>query len=171
MTDTKRYVGESSFRNDARKVKVRLWDSKNKVMIYYAKESKGIRVGPGKQDGEIIFGYDASQGVNLNRPLEASWSTGFRDKNKKEIYEDDVVNYLMDNKCESCYSSTPVRVVGKITFSEMDAGYKVTTYPHIVYSGLDQTVSEKNVEIMGNIHENPKLLDRYEKKPQKKYDK
>lgn len=75
--------------------------------------------------------------------------TGLKDKNGKEIYEGDIVNYRMIDEDEICEVFWDAGTV-KMKFRESDGfqGYSINT----------EDVS-KRVSIVGNIYENPELIE------------
>jgi len=82
------------------------------------------------------------EGSSLERlnDLEIMQYTGLKDKNGKEIYEGDVV--------ESPFTGDPVQVVWCGAFAQFTFG------------GAEFNVesSPNNIEVIGNIYENPELI-------------
>lgn len=70
--------------------------------------------------------------------------TGLKDKNGKEIYEEDVVKYQVAN--------SDIHSLGKVYFNESNATFKVDYYTF-------DKVYKTNLEIIGNVFENPELLE------------
>lgn len=70
--------------------------------------------------------------------------TGLKDKNGKDIYESDIlaVSFLMNRPCPVVFKS------GAFRFKDKDDCY-------LIYSPNYQ----ESIEIIGNIHENPELLE------------
>ena len=71
--------------------------------------------------------------------------TGLKDMNGKEIYEGDIIQYVFEGKVKkSCVSFTDGRQL--LPFYDSYAG------DGLVYDYM------KEIEVIGNIYENPKLL-------------
>lgn len=69
--------------------------------------------------------------------------TGLKDKNGKEIYEGDIVEYDWYIRNDKSY-----KVKERVVFDDMGARL-----------GNDRIRNCSNVEVIGNIHENPDLLE------------
>lgn len=74
--------------------------------------------------------------------------TGLKDKNGKEIYENDIVKITRSYG----YGFLPKGAKAKIVFDEKELCYKLQG------QGEFRLTSKKEVEIIGNAHENPELL-------------
>lgn len=81
--------------------------------------------------------------------------TGLNDENGKEIYEGDIVRYSLDDRKD----------VGYIGFHTRSASFRVIAEHTDFGIGNRGELHELNLEVIGNIHDNPELLKgkRYEK--------
>ena len=112
-----------------REIKFRAWDKKEKKMIF-----------DGLED-ETIFSFPYR---DLSNNLILMQFTGLLDKNGKEIYEGDIVNY--DNKSFHNGLNGLVEWVG--------SGFYIAK--HIPIFKIVEKF--KDFEVIGNIYENPELL-------------
>lgn len=124
-----------------RKIKFRAWDEQRKTMY----------------NGEALDVYDylvagLSNGAMFIAAYDPEWRelpimqfTGLRDKNDKEIYEGDIVKFL--------YNSTPqTEYKGTVKWDNDGLSWS--------FSGLlIEPTPRKTMEIIGNIYENPELLE------------
>ena len=77
--------------------------------------------------------------------------TGLKDKNKKEIFEGDVVNYVYDT-----YKGED-NIKGEIVF--FDGQYGIDAGDQLI--GIRNVQDWEAIEVIGNIYSNPELLVQY----------
>lgn len=133
-----------------REIKFRVWDEPVKEMYYdpiIAKTDRDMRL------SEIF-----------NRLSKDGWVwmqyTGLKDKNGKEIYKGDIVT-------DHSKRSTSIREVnGEVIFFEDYGGYAIAIYSddykERYIHRLDSYGAEvifKEWEVIGNIYENPNLIE------------
>ena len=116
-----------------REIKFRAWDKKNK-RIYEVWELTL------EEDGSVdilrMWGMKGRQMFKLGEEIELMQYTGLKDKNGKEIYEGDIV-----------------KTNNKRIFS--------IEIPDIFYKLADGSwMTETDFGVIGNIYENPELLER-----------
>lgn len=122
-----------------REIKFRVWDINNKEMrsvdLYWFEE-EGIREIP----GDMQYMYVVMQFTNL------------RDVNGKEIWEDDIVRWKIDPESE-----LPANYV------KAAVGYKRGCWYAVVRMHILGTIERsRRIEVIGNIYENPELLEQDE---------
>ena len=71
--------------------------------------------------------------------------TGIKDKNGKEIYEGDIV------RCNSGFYEGGVGVITYVS-ADNEPGF------FIVFANYETEVDFNNIEVIGNIYENPELI-------------
>jgi uncharacterized phage protein (TIGR01671 family) len=103
----------------------------------------------------IIISYSTDYGAGGNRSVTSDdyileQYTGMRDCYGKEIYEGDIVKVIRNNEGESDYFTTDIETVLEPSWMELEP----------IYSGGEDTWWEiESLEVIGNIHENPELLE------------
>lgn len=124
-----------------RKIKFRAWDIKSK-------KYRGLG------NVQDLFTIRSDGHVNEDYILEQF--TGLKDRNGNEIYDGSVVKYKSSTK----YGSDNERLsyVGEIQYwvGQMGIGFRYKSGNHTM---MLKTGHGFNMEIIGNIHENPELLN------------
>ena len=132
-----------------REIKFRAWDKKDKIMykenalslvIHFNGELNSFD----GETGEIV-------GTEYTRKMELMQYTGLKDKNGIKIYEGDIVNCI---EYECC---------GYIGWNDSEAGFYLNVLmedgryeEEQLYDYVDE------LEVIGNIYENPELLNKEE---------
>lgn len=130
-----------------RDIKFRVWDIINKRILNY---------------GEIMHlpMWEVFPGTPEQRAFNVMQYTGLKDKHGKEIYEGDVVKYTL----KSYYNKTVTEMIPVTWGSYSDGGEYVDNVEcwMIRYKSLSDICDNKynqSVEVIGNIYENPELLE------------
>ena len=126
------------------KPKFRVWTEEGKVMYY--------DVYPFKDD-TLLLSYDeiAFDEVPASDFILMQ-STGLKDKNDNEIFEGDIVRYKAG--CNT--------VTEEVAYDKNFAGFGVRdAYTDIIFTFLQlaDVVDLISLEVVGNIYENPELLE------------
>ena len=136
-----------------REIKFRAWDNKKKKWLlgYNYKELGGFSL-----TGELVLLGEWSAVIDRFLPpfckdgykfddLKIMQYTGLKDKNGKEIYEGDIVY---------CHNTKNTYVVERKVFEGYEGALCV---------GYEfETAHQENLEVIGNIYENPELLKEYD---------
>ena len=135
-----------------REIKFRAWDKKDKVMVDVA----SINFWPNGVLSVLEDSYDAEQ--QFADCYELMQFTGLHDKNRQEIYESDILRVTTGEDGES-YIAT-VKWFGDEDYPAFDLegvpaawNYDANVLATIFQSGVE------TCEVIGNVHENPELLE------------
>ena len=139
-----------------REIKFRVWDKETKKMFDVThlqldvNNAKPTFVAFDEQPAASMGYWDTFENMD---EIELLQYTGFKDKNGKEIYDGHIVSvkYLYDKR-------TTDRA--QVVWREDKASFGLKSLKGLtneVYE-LYQVTAEHNLEIIGNIYENPELL-------------
>lgn len=128
----------------SRTIGFRAWDNANNEWL-------------NKEDAECLIihldgRYEIDRGwVKVFPDLTIEQDTGLKDKNGKEIYEGDILWW------EHFYGMTGenIETTAKVYWEEKDASFVVGDW----FEPLGHLVDEDEIEVIGNVHENPELLE------------
>lgn len=124
-----------------REIKFRVWNKIDKVLTQ-----------PHSINDEILDNKDI---------LEVMQYTGLKDKNGKEIYEGDILtaDYCSIKRAvKRGFIPKPIKIKGKVYWR--DACFAIDA-PPIIYLLSDVYIPKyyKTIEVIGNIYQNPELLN------------
>ena len=130
-------MGGDYGRQAMRELKFRAWSEETKSFEYF----------------DLYEGTECGL-TNLQiwaRNTQIEQYTGLKDKNGKEIYEGDIVrrSFKVDRNSELTYTTDAVK---------WDS-YDEEEWPYSTISGFTLPESEDGHEVIGNIHENPELME------------
>ena len=128
-----------------RNIKFRAWDKEGNVMYL-----------PKTIDGHIgeVYDYEGNEWHTLYRDdtdLLIMQFTELLDKNGKEIYEGDIVSFGKDY--------FDVDMLGKVYWYDKTAGFFIHRFDAEGQIEEEVLISDYDIEIIGNIYENPELLE------------
>ena len=119
--------------------KVRVWDDVLNEMLYGRVEQF-----------DDMLGFRFEKHLETENPIYM-WSTGLKDKNGREIYEGDVVSGMYFDSLSKSEKPT-------ICFVKWDeSGYWTFRGEKYFLGGYLTDI--RDCEVIGNIYENPELLD------------
>lgn len=146
--------------------KFRLYDKAIDEMVYDV--CVGFIKDSGKTDdwvcADTSYGQITYRGDKL-KDIVLMQCTGLKDKNGKLIYEGDIVEYSCPaeycsdglHKCQECYDNE----IGIVSYDEELALYEYRS--EICQCSLTDNINtEDDLEVIGNIYENPELLKEVE---------
>ena len=121
-----------------------------KFRAWIKKESRMTEVGVLSQNGKSITVDDSDMDGTYNRHVggnkfELMQFTGLKDKNGKEIYEGDIVNHIYHHQ------KAVIEWINCGLMMKYSDGLKDSMF----------AIDMEHIEIIGNIYENPELLNRH----------
>jgi uncharacterized phage protein (TIGR01671 family) len=129
-----------------REIKFRAWDVDKKLFVNLEEKHKE-KYFVDLSNGQLEIGYFLNDGDYQG--LEIQQYTGLKDKNGKEIYEGDIIK----GTDRWTYSDS------SFVFYKVEWESPVNNpndYPNIIHGYCLE--DSKQMEIVGNVYENPKLL-------------
>lgn len=105
--------------------------------------------------GEVEYYIENENGSFLVIPETVGQYIVFTDKNGKKIFEEDIVKYKNTDGIK--VNGVALTVIGKINYNEKTASFAIDGKDKIGAKHYDY-FPIKNIEVIGNIHDNPELL-------------
>ena len=104
------------------------------------------------QDRFRVRAWDTEEGRYASDEDIYEQCTGLKDKNNKLIYEGDILAVSPDSHPWDCY---------KVFWQDDECQFQAVSYdgPDAYVEPLNGLLEEGNMEIIGNIYENPELLE------------
>lgn len=140
-----------------REIKFRIWDLKNEYFFSSDTMEMLLDIEGASLWCQKIFYDDDAELLEID-DFEIMQYTGFKDNNGVEIYEGDIVKrtYLFDGAFGKTH-------VGEVVYDKEYARYvisKPNKYIEPRTEGLGDTLSYRSTyEVIGNIYNNPELLE------------
>jgi len=135
-----------------REIKFRIWDKDNKKMFYKGVSPDRIYMG---LDGKL---YNGLNGQDFSDNFILMQYTGLHDRNGKEVYEGDIVRITGEYVNPITNSSYPIHRVQMVCW---ESKKKVRGNLFAGFIGLNFGIAHTiKIEVIGNIFENPELLEK-----------
>lgn len=130
----------------SREMKFRAWDTFQNTMHY------GVESGIYEDPDEIIPFYKILDFACY----EVMQYIGLNDKNNRKIYEGDIVKYPDASRCGESYDYDCFDNIGVVEYDVDSLGYYFTNRETV---DMEDICIGHEVEVIGNIYENPELLE------------
>lgn len=132
-----------------RREKMRTIKFRGRSCGFWAHGNLHIRKHDEYGDCAYIIGFTQNPSSTIVDINTIGQFTGLHDKNGKEIYEGDIIRYSLDGGRKD---------IGYIGFHARSASFRVIA-EHTDYGiGNRGELHELNLEVIGNIYDNPELL-------------
>ena len=148
-----------------REIKFRAWDKKNNRMMFnvgFSFSDCGMAI-----IRERMMVDDEVELYRFPEEIELLQFTGLKDKNGKEIYEGDIVRFYA---CQDEKGGVWISLyqdyrewIGIVEF--LDGEYVVSQNKYIkkapkeLWQDIEKNMANRNWEVIGNIYENPELIN------------
>lgn len=126
----------------SRAIGFRAWDNANNEWL-------------NKEDAECLIihldgRYEIDRGwVKVFPDLTIEQDTGLKDKNGKKIYENDIIKDTSDGDC----------LINAVFWCEKGGFWGVKPRSPFAEREWGWFIGRDNIEVIGNVHENPELLE------------
>ncbi len=134
-----------------REIKFRAWWQPVKLEYHKGKITNPPKMLQVSDDSGTKTGLDCCGYANQGQNVILMQYTGLKDKNGKEIYEGDIVNLIPDGY---------VKELATVEWDNDNASWiyrRISQLELVNKRGV--YVKWKPIEVIGNIHENPELLE------------
>ena len=153
-----------------REIRFRAWDKKRKEIVNINGSDLYLADGEVHEIYESRFGDQrCMEDTDVSERYEVMQYTGLKDKNEKEIYEGDVIQFLWEE--DSCWGKAgtykgyigfndgafEVIYIGREDITTFEDGY---WHENSKSDDMQSFISwSEQIEVIGNIYENPELLE------------
>ena len=139
-----------------REIKFRCWDTENKQML----KVQELDFEDTFYGGRLSIRVDMYNDYFDMEDMILMQYTGLKDKNGKEIYEGDIAK-ITEKKNILKHKVIPMKpIIAEISWSEEYLAYiLITTSVKDAFENLADYLEEYDIEVIGNIYDNPELLE------------